>query len=195
MKIVSTENNKGGLAARLRERADALEAAAPQEKVQAAAMNDILSFAYSAFLAARHSARCDSAFREAVQAHKDATGFEGRFDKASDEYQAMLIATDPAYRRLELARRLEKHVKSRLAEAWRKADLKINDSDFWSVTARMPLDAETFLRDYCDENRAIAESIRESEADLDGDEDVVLRRADGNARAATELLVEAGITA
>jgi len=188
-------NTTTGLAARLRQRADALDAAERQKEVQAAAVNDILSFAYGAFLASRHSARCDSAFRAAVQAHKDVTGFKGRFDKASDEYQAMLVATDPVYRRLELARRLEKHVKSLLSEAWRKADLKVDEADFWSVTARMPLDAETFLRDYRDEHQAVAESIREAEADLDGDQELALRRADGNAQAAVELLAEAGITA
>lgn len=181
-----------GLAARLRQRADELDAAERQERAQADALNKVMSHCYTAFLAGRHRARCELDFRAAVQHHKDSIGFKGRFDKDSDEYANMLLATDPVYRRLEIARRLEKHAKALLSKAWRDADLMVNEADFWSMSVRMQqVDAEGFLRDYCEENRVAAADIRESES---GEEDeLALRRAEANAQAAADLMAEVGI--
>ena len=192
MTVVSNKNAKKGLAARLRQRAGELDAAERQERAQAAALSGVMSLAYGVFLAGRHRARCELDFRAAVQHHKDSIGFKGRFDKTSDEYAIMLLATDPVYRRLEIARRLEKYVKALLSEEWGNADLTINDADFWSVSARMQqVDAEEFLRDFHEENQAVASGIRE--AHLDGEGELTLRRAEANAEAAAELLAEVGI--
>jgi hypothetical protein len=187
-----TANN--GLAARLRQRADELDAAERHEREQAAAMGDVMSFAYSVFLARRHSARREIDFRAAVQSYKDLISFKGRFVKGSDEWHAMLAATDPVYRRLELARHFEKHAKGLLTKAWRAAGLRLDDASFWGVAARMKqVDAEGFLREYLEKNRAAADIFIECDA---GDEDgTALRRAQANAQAAAELLAEIGIAA
>ena len=193
MTRVSNKDAKKGLATRLRQRADELDAAECRERMQAAALERVMSLAYGAFLAGRHRAGCEKDCRAAVHHHKDELGFTGRFDKGSEEWHAMLAATDPVYRRLEVARHMEKHAKSLMTKAWCDADLKINESDFWAVSERMPFNASSFLRGYCEENRLVAAGIRE--AGLDDEETVSLRRAEANAQVAADLMAEVGITA
>lgn len=183
---------KTGLAARLRQRANELDAAERQERAQAAALNGVMSLAYGAFLAGRHRACCELAFRAAVQNHKDLIGFKGRFEKGGDEWNVMLAATDPVYRRLEIARHLEKHAKNLLLKAWRDADLEVDEADFWGMSGRVPIDVEGFLRDYFAANSLIVTNLRD--AGLDDEEELSLRRAEANAQAATDLMAEVGIT-
>lgn len=182
-----------GLAARLRQRADELDAAERQERAQAAALDRVKSFAYSNFLAGRHRARCELDFRAAVQRHKDMLGLQGRLKKGSDEWNAMLAATDPVYRRLEIARHLEKYIKGLLTKAWRDADLKADEADFWGMSGRLSIDVQGFLRDYFAENSLIVSNFRD--AGLDDEEELSLRRAEANAQAAADLMAEVGITA
>lgn len=191
MTVVSDKNTKKGLAARLRQRADELDAAERLERTQAAALDGVKSLAFGMFLAGRHRSRCELDFRAAVQHYKDRLGFEGRFEKDSDEWHAMLAATDPVYRRLEIARHLEKHAKTLLLKAWRDADLKADEADFWSMSGRVPIDVEGFLRDYFAENCLIVSNLRD--AGLEDEEELPLRRAEANAEAATDLMAEVGI--
>lgn len=172
-----------GLAARLRQRADEFDAAERREHEQATALDSVKSLAYGVFIAGLHRARCEIDFRTDVQRHKDAVGFKGRFEKNSDEWHAMLAATDPVYRRLEIARHLEKHTKGLLLQAWRVADLKADESDFWAMANRMPVDATVFLCNYLTKNRLIVEA--DAEDDQEG-----MRRAEANAAAAEELMFE-----
>ncbi|MDM0018381.1 hypothetical protein [Variovorax saccharolyticus] len=148
--------------------------------------------AYANFLAGRHRASCELGFRAAVQHHKDSIGFKGRFAKGSDEWNAMLAATDPVYRRLEIARHLEKHTKGLLTKAWRDADLNADESDFWGMSARMQVDASEFLRAYREKNDLIAADARD--VGLADEEVLSMRRAEANAQAASELMADIGIT-
>ena len=192
MTVILDTNIKKGFAARLRQRADELDAADRLERTHAAALEAVKSLAFGMFLAGRHRSRCELNFRAAVQHHKDLIGFKGRFEKGSDEWQAMLAATDPVYRRLEIARHLEKHAKTLLLKAWRDADLKADEADFWGMSGRVPIDVEGFLRDYSAENSLIAANLRD--AGLDDEEELSLRRAEANAQAAADLMAEVGIT-
>lgn len=192
--IVASDKNIGkGLATRLRHLADELEASERKDCAEDAALSGVMSLAFSAFLAGRHRARCEVNFRAAVQHHKDLIHFSGRFVKGSAGWDEMLLATDPVYRRLEVARHLEKRARSLLIKAWRDADLNADESDFWGMTARMVVDGEELLLDYFAENRLIVANIRE--AGMEDEEAVSLRRAEANAQAAADLMAEVGINA
>lgn len=184
-----TKEKTQALVARMSQRA-----ADREHRKQAAALGNMKSLALGLFIAGRHRARCELKFAAAVQRHKDEIGFKGRrFEKDSVEWHAMLAATDPVYRRLEIARHLEKHAKALLTKAWHDADLKADETDFWDMSDRMSVDASAFLLDYCATNRLTVANIRE--AGLEDEEEVSLRRAEANAQAAAELMAEAGISA
>jgi len=177
--VASDKNKKKGLAARSRQRA------------QADALARVKSLAYDMFIAGRHRARCELDFGAAVQQYKDGLGFKGRFVKGSDAWSAMLAATDPVYRRLEIARHLEKHAQTLLIEAWRDAHLEADEADFWSMSDGMSVDASAFLLDYYETNRLTVTDLRDT--GLEDEEGMTIRRAEANTQAAADLMAEVGI--
>ena len=193
MNDVLNKTTQEGCTTEARQRAAKGSTIKSRERAQNAALNRLSSLAYGLFLAGRHREACQKDFRVAVQQYKDVHGFKGRFDKDSDEWNAMLVATDAVYRRLEIARHLEKHIKGLLTKAWRDAELNADEADFWGMSARMQVDAPEFLRAYRERNYLIAADARD--AGLADEEVLRIRRADANAQAASVLLADIGITA